>query len=75
MAGKNQHVVPHEDGGWAVKGAGNERATRRFDTKEEAEKFGRETAKRQKSELIVHGKDGSIQSRNSYGGDPAQKKN
>ena len=26
MAGKNQHVVPHADG-WAVKGAGNQRAT------------------------------------------------
>ena len=70
MAGKNQHVLPHEDGGWAVKGDGNTRATRRFDKKEEAEKFARETAKRQKSEMIIHGKDGSIQSRNSYGNDP-----
>mgnify|MGYP000988895841 CR=1 FL=1 len=26
MTGKNQHVVPHQRG-WAVKGAGNQRAT------------------------------------------------
>ena len=24
---KNQHVVPHPDGGWQVKGEGNSRAT------------------------------------------------
>ena len=23
MMGKNQHVVPHPDGGWQVKGEGN----------------------------------------------------
>ncbi|RUY69723.1 DUF2188 domain-containing protein, partial [Mesorhizobium sp. M7A.F.Ca.CA.001.09.2.1] len=26
MAGKNQHVVPH-DNAWAVRGAGNQRVT------------------------------------------------
>ena len=25
--GKNQHVTPHPEGGWQVKGAGNEKAT------------------------------------------------
>ena len=25
--GKNQHVTPHPDGGWQVKGAGNSKAT------------------------------------------------
>lgn len=72
MAGKNQHVVPHEDG-WAVKGEGNEKATKVFDTKAEAEKYGREVAMNQESELIVHGKDGAIQSRNSYGGDSSKR--
>ena len=35
MAGKNQHVVPHLDG-WAVKGAGNQRATSVHDTQQQA---------------------------------------
>ena len=35
MTGKNQHVVPHEDG-WAVKGAGNQRATSVHDTQQQA---------------------------------------
>jgi len=29
---KNQHVVPHPDGGWQVKGEGNSRATVRTET-------------------------------------------
>jgi len=32
---RNQHVVPHPDG-WAVKGAGAERATRVVETQREA---------------------------------------
>ena len=35
MSGKNQHVVPHE-GGWAVKGAGNSRATSVHETQAQA---------------------------------------
>ena len=34
--GKNQHVTPHPDGGWQVKGAGNSRATVRTETQKEA---------------------------------------
>ena len=30
--GKNQHVTPHPQGGWQVKGAGNQRATVRTET-------------------------------------------
>ena len=33
--GKNQHVTPHPDGGWQVKGAGNSRATVRTETQKE----------------------------------------
>ena len=32
MANKNQHVTPHKDGGWQVKGAGNSRATAHTET-------------------------------------------
>jgi hypothetical protein len=36
MAKKNQHVVPTKDGQWAVVGAGNQKATRVTDTKQQA---------------------------------------
>ena len=67
--GKNQHVVPHPDG-WAVKGEGNDRYTVITPTKEEAEKIGRDIAKNQESDVIIHGRDGVIQDRDSYGNDP-----
>jgi len=67
--GKNQHVVRHEDG-WAVRGAGNERATGVFGTQAEAIDAGRRIAQNQRSELLVHGRDGRIRSKDSFGPDP-----
>ena len=66
---KNQHVVPHEDG-WAVRGEGNERATSVHSTQQDAIDAGREIAQNQKSELLIHNKEGQIRKRNSYGNDP-----
>ncbi len=66
---RNQHVVPHT-GGWAVKGAGAHRATEVFGTKAQAVDRGREIARNQHSELVIHGKDGVIQSSDSHGHDP-----
>lgn len=68
--GKNQHVTRHPDGGWQVKGAGNSRATVRTETQAQAIEKGRTIAKHQRSELCVHGKDGKIREKNSYGHDP-----
>lgn len=70
MSGKNQHVTPHPDGGWQVKGEGNQKATVKTDTKKEAMDVGREISKNQGSELVIHGKDGKIQSKDSHGKDP-----
>ncbi len=67
--GKNQHVVTHPDG-WAVKGEGNEKATKVVDTQKEAIEIAREIAKNQESELVIHGKDGKIRDKDSYGNDP-----
>lgn len=67
--GKNQHVVKHEDG-WAVLGEGNSKATKVTKTKKEAVKVAESIAKKQKSDTKVHGKNGKIQSGNSYGNDP-----
>lgn len=68
--GKNQHVVPSPKGGWDVKGAGNSKATNHTSTKAEATKIARQISRNQSSELIIHGKDGKIQSRDSHGKDP-----
>lgn len=68
--GKNQHVTPHPDGGWQVKGAGNARATARTTTQREAAEIARGIAQNQKSERIIHGIDGRIRAKDSYGNDP-----
>lgn len=69
MSGKNQHVVPHE-GGWAVRGAGNSRVTSVYNTQAEAIEAARTIAQNQHSELLVHGRNGQIRERDSFGGDP-----
>ncbi|MFS7200582.1 DUF2188 domain-containing protein [Carnobacterium divergens] len=68
--GKNQHVVPGQNGGWNIKGEGNSKATAHTNTKAEAINKARDISKNQKSELFIHGKDGRIQSRDSHGNDP-----
>jgi hypothetical protein len=67
--GKDQHVVPHENG-WAVRGEGNSRATRVTSTKKEAIGIAREISRNQHSELFIHGRNGSLQNRDSHGHDP-----
>ena len=67
--GKNQHVVKTPDG-WGVRGENNTRITQKFDTQKEAIAKAREIAINQKSELFIHGENGRIRERNSYGNDP-----
>lgn len=67
--GKNQHVVPR-NGQWAVRGAGNSKATRVFDTQGEAIDAAREIARNQGTELVIHRPDGRIREKSSYGSDP-----
>lgn len=68
--GKNQHVTPASNGGWQVKGEGNTKATAITTTQAEAIEIAMEIAKNQQSELFIHGRDGRIRERNSYGNDP-----
>lgn len=65
----NQHVVKREDG-WAIRKEGAERDTAHFDTQKEASEAARKIAKNQKGEVFIHGSDGKIRERNSYGNDP-----
>ena len=67
--GKNQHVVPHNDG-WGVKGAGNTKITKTADTQKQAIDIAKEIAKNQKSEVVIHRPNGQIRDKDSYGNDP-----
>ncbi len=75
--GINQHVVPHErdDGNkWAVKSAGIDVYTSYHKTQAEAIDVARDIARKEKSELYIHGRDGKIRARDSYGNDPRSSK-
>lgn len=69
MTGKNQHVVPHDDK-WAVRGDGNGKVTKQFDSQREAIEHARSIAINQQSEVLIHNQQGQIRERNSYGHDP-----
>ncbi len=66
---KNQHVLPHGNK-WAVTGEGNVRKTVILKSKREAIKIARRISANQKSELIIHTRDGKIAVRDSHGRDP-----
>ena len=70
MAGKSHHVVHNKDGGWDIKKGGAERASGHFDTQMEAIDKAREISQNQKSELVIHGRDGQIREKDSHGHDP-----
>jgi hypothetical protein len=66
---KNQHVVPN-NGAWGVRGEGNSRLTSRHETQADAIAAAREIAQNNQSEMFIHGVNGQIRERNSYGNDP-----
>lgn len=69
MSKKGQHVVP-SGGKWSVRSAGARRASGTFETQREAIHDARERARRQGTELYIHGRDGRIRDRSSFGRDP-----
>ena len=69
MSGKGQHVVPR-DGNWAVRRSGSDKVTRMYETQAEAVRAAREIARNQRTELYIHGRDGLIRERESFGRDP-----
>ena len=74
MGRKERHVVPNPDGGWDSKKNKAQRASKHFETKEEAMKWSRDKSKEEGSELIPHKKDGRIQNPDSHGNDPCPPK-
>jgi len=73
MAAKGQHVVP-SGGKWSVREAGSSRASRTFSTQDEAIEAAKKIAKSEGTELYIHGTNGRIRDRRSYGNDPARSK-
>lgn len=67
--GTNQHVT-NKSNEWRVIRENNKKATKTFPTQKEAIEYGRKIAINQKSELVIHGKDGKIRDKDSYGNDP-----
>ena len=71
--GKNQYVVPIQDG-WGVRSEKSERLTVKTRTKAESVKIATIIAKNQQSELTILKSDGKIQNKNSFGNDPCPPK-
>lgn len=65
---KNQHVLP-TSGMWAVRGEGNSKNTKITQTQKEAIDIARMIARNEHSELVIHGKNGCIRQKDSYGKD------
>ena len=69
MKSMDVHVVPAQEG-WAVEEASHPSGRRLFATQEDAIAVATEMARQRKSELFIHGRDGQIRSRSSFGNDP-----
>jgi hypothetical protein len=74
MGKKNQHVVPTGNGNWGVRGEGNSKITKVTPTQSEAISVATDIAKNQRSEIVIHGRDGKIRDKESYGNDPCPPK-
>ena len=75
MANKqNIAVEPRSDGRWAVQRDGSKRASSLHNTQRQAETSARAIAKREELELVVKGKNGTIQRRDSFGNDPRSRR-
>lgn len=69
MASKNIHTVPYGDG-WANKKVGHNDPLSVHRTKDNADTKGAAMARALRVEHVIHGKNGRIQDKDSYGRDP-----
>ena len=67
---KNYHVTKRPDGLWQAIGEGNSRASFVGGTQEQARQRARDLAIKNHSEVLVHGVNGKIRAKDSYGNDP-----
>jgi uncharacterized protein DUF2188 len=69
MTRKAIHVTPRQ-GGWAVTREGSKRASSIHPTQKQAETAGRAAARKGRTEFVLHGRNGQIRAKDSYGHDP-----
>lgn len=65
---KNVHVVPRI-GDWAVRREGAQRDSSHHDIQADGIDAARQTARRDSAELFIHGRNGQIRERDSFGHD------
>jgi hypothetical protein len=69
MNKRNIHIVP-TDSGWAVRREGEKQPLSEHRTQENADRAGRPIARRDGVEIVIHGRDGKIRDKDSFGHDP-----
>lgn len=69
----NIHIVQRGDQ-WGTLREGGDRVSNLHDTQAEAIEVGRDMARQGQGELLIHGRDGQIRARDSYGNDPCPPK-
>lgn len=67
--GKNIHVVKNPSGGWSTKQENAQRSSGNFDTQKEAIQKAIQIARNKNQEVVIHGENGKIRQKNSYGND------
>ena len=67
---KEYHITQRPDGNWQYKEIHNTHATGVTATQAQAFEKARAMAMNQSAEIVIHGKDGRIRKKNSYGNDP-----
>jgi hypothetical protein len=63
------HVVPHEKG-WATRKEGADRVGKVTKTQQDAIDTAKSQAKKDRVEVVIHRRDGTIRDSDSYGNDP-----
>ncbi|WP_414644656.1 DUF2188 domain-containing protein [Bradyrhizobium sp.] len=69
MATKDRHVIASIAGGWSVHASGASRASRRFERQSDAVRYARDLARRERTNLYVHRRDGTVKRWDSYADD------
>ncbi len=66
MEKNTRHVAPSTTGGWSVRKQGASRASKNFELQAEAIEYGKELARKDRSDVFVHGNNGMIRDHISY---------
>lgn len=70
MSNRNNIHVVRRGAQWGVLREGGDRASGLFGTQDQAISAARQMARQGKGELLIHGENGRIRARDSYGNDP-----